>query len=251
MSLSVMEAYTEITNNHRTIWPNIKCGDTEALMALLPQNHKVGEGKNERPRVRGLRRLITEVVGVIVGEETSTQIVGDNGNYVAVVTCRLRVRVLNPNFINGWQADIEASGAADATVENLGSDDFGLFLTACADTRAKGRAYVNLLGLDICTYEEMPKNSVENGGSRSYNNSRGGNTDRGADREATNQDRITINKNLEKLQRDQNVTLDAAKVASHLGFNYDKITESQISQINAKIRKWISGDKIPETLLKG
>jgi hypothetical protein len=233
------------------VYDNIAWGDESILKLLQPHECVIktqGDKQLIFPRVRPLRKLIVRTVGPIVYETTSAQIIECDNTMCAACISQIEVFIENASFLGDHMVGktITASAAADGTPQNCGhgksSNKFSAFVTAMADTRAKGRSYVNILGLDVNVAEEIEDiKSVENLEKIDYDSN---------DKPATNAHLITISRNLERLQSTKDVTLDPDKVAKYLGFNYNKLLETQVSQINTKIRKWINGDNIPEDVLK-
>ena len=91
----------------------------------------------ENPRVEGLRRVAQDLIGSILEEG-----------------CDL---VAAPTVENGMRACVKAwvifgnnqrfEALADACPGNIAGEEYAVYLTAMADTRAKGRCFRNALGL--------------------------------------------------------------------------------------------------------
>jgi len=105
----------------------------------------------ENPRVEGLRRVARDLIGTIVEED-----------------CEL---IASPTVENGMRACVKAwvifydghceqkfAALADACPANITGEEFAIYLTAMADTRAKGRCFRNALGLKrVVSAEEISK----------------------------------------------------------------------------------------------
>lgn len=104
----------------------------------------------ENPRVDGLRRVAQDVIGTIVEEGCD------------LVAC--------PTIENGMRACVKAwvvfengqrfEALADASPANITGDEYAIYLTAMADTRAKGRCLRNALGLKRVVAAEEVSNKV-------------------------------------------------------------------------------------------
>lgn len=104
----------------------------------------------ENPRVDGLRRVAQELVGTIVEEGCD------------LVAC--------PTVENGMRACVKAwvvfengqrfEALADASPVNITGEEYVIYLTAMADTRAKGRCLRNALGLKRVVAAEEVSNRV-------------------------------------------------------------------------------------------
>lgn len=104
----------------------------------------------ENPRVDGLRRVAQELVGTITEEGCD------------LVAC--------PTVENGMRACVKAwvvfkngqrfEALADASPVNITGEEYVIYLTAMADTRAKGRCLRNALGLKRVVAAEEVSNRV-------------------------------------------------------------------------------------------
>ncbi|KKL97902.1 hypothetical protein LCGC14_1829780 [marine sediment metagenome] len=108
------------------------------------------ELEGENPRVDGLRRVAQEVIGTIVEEGCD------------LVAC--------PTVENGMRACVKAwvvfeneqrfESLADASPTNITGEEYAMYLTAMADTRAKGRCFRNALGLKRVVAAEELSNRI-------------------------------------------------------------------------------------------
>jgi len=103
----------------------------------------------ENPRVEGLRRVARDLIGTIIEEDCE------------LIAC--------PTIDNGMRACVKAwiifydghceqkfAALADACPANITGEEFAIYLTAMADTRAKGRCLRNALGLKrVVSAEEV------------------------------------------------------------------------------------------------
>jgi len=104
----------------------------------------------ENPRVDGLRRVAQDVIGTIVEEGCD------------LVAC--------PTVENGMRACVKAwvvfengqrfEALADASPVNITGEEYVIYLTAMADTRAKGRCLRNALGLKRVVAAEEVANPI-------------------------------------------------------------------------------------------
>lgn len=104
----------------------------------------------ENPRVDGLRRVAQELIGMIMEEGCD------------LVAC--------PTVENGMRACVKAwvvfannqrfEALADASPFNITGEEYVIYLTAMADTRAKGRCLRNALGLKRVVAAEEVSNKV-------------------------------------------------------------------------------------------
>lgn len=104
----------------------------------------------ENPRVDGLRRVAQELVGTIIEDGCD------------LVAC--------PTVENGMRACVKAwvvfengqrfEALADASPVNITGEEYVIYLTAMADTRAKGRCLRNALGLKRVVAAEEVSNKV-------------------------------------------------------------------------------------------
>lgn len=107
----------------------------------------------ENPRVDGLRRVAQELIGTIMEEGCD------------LVAC--------PTVENGMRACVKAwvvfdsgqrfEALADASPVNITGEEYVIYLTAMADTRAKGRCLRNALGLKRVVAAEEVSNRVDLG----------------------------------------------------------------------------------------
>lgn len=107
---------------------------------------------NKKPRARPLRRLVLKFCGDIVYSNTEfseSELKLSEYQGLFKVTCRHTIRYVDQNGVLH-----EHSGIADASPYNL-EQDYIKFATVTAETRAKGRCYIEALGLDIIASEEM------------------------------------------------------------------------------------------------
>lgn len=103
------------------------------------------EVDGENPRVEGLRRVAEKLIGPIIVEECELIQAPDlNNNMTACV----KATFVFASIHHG--REITVSALADANAENVlgnAESNFALYLTAMADTRAKGRVLRNALRL--------------------------------------------------------------------------------------------------------
>ena len=100
----------------------------------------------ENPRVDGLRRVAQEVIGMIIEEgcDLISSPVIENGMRACVKGWVV--------FENGQRFE----SLADASPTNITGEEYAMYLTAMADTRAKGRCLRNALGLKrVVAAEEL------------------------------------------------------------------------------------------------
>ncbi|KKL65214.1 hypothetical protein LCGC14_2157230 [marine sediment metagenome] len=104
----------------------------------------------ENPRVDGLRRVAQEVIGMIIEEgcDLISSPVIENGMRACVKGWVV--------FENGQRFE----SLADASPTNITGEEYAMYLTAMADTRAKGRCLRNALGLKRVVAAEEVSNRV-------------------------------------------------------------------------------------------
>lgn len=114
----------------------------ENLKSILLDYLKDDEMINGYPKTEGLKRLANMIFGRVSYYATVNQCPKASNGYRATVT----MEVSSDNRI--------AVGTADATLENTMSP-FNNYLVATAETRAKGRALKDLLGISVLVAEEV------------------------------------------------------------------------------------------------
>lgn len=214
-------------------WPNYQYGD-EKMLSLVDPNMMV----KGHPKCRALRKLINDVVGPICSDSTDIKhfIVYEGAVYSAVES-HIQATILNPNlFGESRVGDVAAgSAAADGIPINL-SGKFQKYPTANADTRAKSRAYISLLGLNIVAAEEI---DGDDDISQVVHE----------DPVATNIERLSMNAVFDKFKETHGKALDPNAVTKYLGFDYNKLTKKQIMSTNSAVQGWTRSVKsLPKDL---
>lgn len=100
------------------------------------------------PKVGALRRLVEKFVGEIV-ESNTRFICVDLEHHGAAATHSIKVKTASGEIIGPFD------GSGDASVFNNDNAKFVIFPTSLAETRSKGRAYVNALGITVNAAEEF------------------------------------------------------------------------------------------------
>jgi len=103
------------------------------------------EVDGENPRVEGLRRVSEGLIGPIVSEDC--ELVQAPSHENGMIAC---AKATITFFNETLGREVSYSALADANNGNIfqkGDTDFTVYLTAMADTRAKGRAFRNALKL--------------------------------------------------------------------------------------------------------
>lgn len=136
-------------------------GWTEYVLSKMTDNEKY----NGNPKVAGLRRMVelllgnisymntdikTDVIKTVYSKQSNTEINETFYNTLAKHTFR----------VNNGDGYIEYCGSADSSVRNTEAN-FMRFGTAIAETRAKGRAYINALALQCVSSEELNENPAD------------------------------------------------------------------------------------------
>ncbi len=129
-------------------------GWTDYILSFLNENEiYITDSGTKHPTVAGLRRVVTRFYDIIssTSKVHSVFVAYQDDRYpTATVEHSLRVKPRDEKngIISDW------SGCGTAGPWNGGKDSFP-YPTECAETKAKGRAYVNLLGLKTCTKDEI------------------------------------------------------------------------------------------------
>lgn len=103
------------------------------------------EVDGDNPRVEGLRRVAELLIGPIISEDCDLVQAANHDNQMTAC-----VKATVTFYSNEFQREISYSALADANDGNIfvrGDTDFTVYLTAMADTRAKGRVFRNALKL--------------------------------------------------------------------------------------------------------
>jgi hypothetical protein len=120
-------------------------GWTQYILGMFTEDEM--DGKN--PRVEGLRRVSEDVIGNIIEEGCDLVSSPNNDNEMRVCVKAWIIFDLGDGRIKRCEA------LADAYPGNC-SSEFGYYLTAMADTRAKGRCFRNALKLKkVVSAEEI------------------------------------------------------------------------------------------------
>jgi hypothetical protein len=120
---------------------------TDQVLAQLADKEKY----DGNPKVAGLKRLVGKLLGPIIEMDTEfiEVAIGTNG-----YRCSAK-HVIVVRYPNGELRRF--AGSADSSPRNT-DQGFENFPVAMAETRAKGRAYINALGIQCNASEEMAKN---------------------------------------------------------------------------------------------
>lgn len=128
---------------------------TEYILDQLNENEVWVDEKGQRyPRVKGLRRIM----GVLFpyGWESTSKVHSViPGNKMPTVTV---VHTISVNPTNPFDRGFATTSSGVATCGEHNLDTNFPYPAESAETRARGRAYVNLLGLNVVTKEEIVKN---------------------------------------------------------------------------------------------
>lgn len=112
----------------------------------------------DMPKTDGLRRLVEELVGPIVNMETKMEEVPRHGidSDKNTATATVKITYLNSRFTqNGRPTPMSVCSTADANGLSC-QHPFNKYLSSMAETRARGRAYREILRLkNICAAEEI------------------------------------------------------------------------------------------------
>lgn len=129
-------------------------GWTDYILSFLSQDEVyVTDSGSKHPTVAGLRRVVSRFYNIIssTSKVQSIYVAFPDDKY-PTSTVEHTLVVAPKDVVNGvhtvW------SGCGTVGPWNQGKGDFS-FPTECAETKAKGRAYVNLLGLKTCTKDEI------------------------------------------------------------------------------------------------
>lgn len=122
---------------------------TEYVLSLLSDNEAVTIKDKKLPKTEGLRRLSTKIFGkVLKSKAHPPQLVLTEKGLVSAVNHELIVERY------GDEGIVEVWGVADVREECL-TFPFNQHVTSNCSTKAMGRAYRDLLQLQVCVAEEL------------------------------------------------------------------------------------------------
>lgn len=229
------------TNKDTVAWPAYRFGD-ENMLSLVPPEGMIGK----HPRARALRQLIAKVIGPITQEHTNVSHFGVSElGYHAVVTNEISALIKNPLWGEEYSY-ISASAAADALTGNGDyagnmAEGFNKFPTANADTRAKARSYIGLLGLNINAAEEMSDDDKTIAFSKAK-------PDNG-DPLASNIERSAMQSVISKFMEKTGISVDPERIVKHLGYQYNSLKKSEVMAVNTAVQNWTrTPSKFPKDL---
>jgi hypothetical protein len=133
--------------NEPTLPPKWSVERTKYILSFLDET----EVFNGSPKVAGLRRLVEKFIGEIVESRTTFHVV-DLEHHGAAATHSVVIERLQRSQ---YQKIGPFEGSADASVFNNDNAKFVVFPTALAETRSKGRCYINCLGISCTASEEF------------------------------------------------------------------------------------------------
>jgi hypothetical protein len=127
-------------------------GWTDYVLSLLEKNEFVLVKEKRIPKTEGLRRISTKIFGKVVRSNSNpVQVLYTENGLITVATHELGIERY------GNEGLVEVTGMGDAREEFL-STPFNQYVSANASTKAMGRAYRDLLQLQVLVAEEL--NSV-------------------------------------------------------------------------------------------
>lgn len=134
-------------------------GWTQYVLEQLTDDEKF----NDLPKADGLRRLVETLIGPIVKFDTKMEEVPRHGTDTSknTATAVVQITYLNNRLLrNGSPTPMSVTATGDAN--DLSCDfPFNKYLSSMAETRAKGRAYREILRLkNTCTSEEISGSDV-------------------------------------------------------------------------------------------
>jgi len=111
-----------------------------------------GDDTKKHPTVAGLRRIVNSMFEIV---ESTTNVVNvlPTPNGIPIVTVEHHIVVYPKNNAN--KVESKWSGCGSAGPHNIPNNM--AYPAELAETRAKGRAYTNLLSLSVCTKDEINK----------------------------------------------------------------------------------------------
>jgi hypothetical protein len=232
----VIQPGESVEEYNKRNWPQYGFGDEKMLSLLRPED-LVGK----HPRARALRQLIVRVVGPITNEYCIVSQFGVSElGYHAVVVNTINVFPKNPLWQYNDGQHLSSSAAADALTGNGDyagnmAEGFNKFPTANADTRAKARSYIGLLGLNINAAEEMSDDDK----AVTFSKTKLPNDDP----IASNVERQAMLSVMSNFTEKTGTALDPEKVVLHLGFKYNELTKKQVMAVNTAVQGWSRNPK--------
>lgn len=121
---------------------------SEYVVSLLTDKEVVDNKGQKLPKTDGLRRIANKILGrVRLSKSYVRECPNEANHFTAVVEHTLSFEDPDGNYL-------EVTGVADASSEHL-QPPFNKYVTANASTKAMGRAYRDILQLQVCVAEEL------------------------------------------------------------------------------------------------
>lgn len=139
-------------------------GWTEFVLSLMTEKEKY----DGNPKVAGLRRMVETLIGPIINmgtdftEQEIKRIYSKQGGSecTEIFYNTIAKHVFQVKLPDEKCTIVSFCGSADSSIRNTEAN-FSRFGTAIAETRAKGRAYINALGLQCVSSEELNDNPAD------------------------------------------------------------------------------------------
>ncbi len=126
-------------------------GWTEYILSLMDENDIfLTDNGKKYPTVAGLRKVLTKFYTIISSTSRVASVYTLPGDPYPTSTVEHTIVVVP----NDGGAHTTWSGCGTVGPFNQQNNDLP-YPTECAETKAKGRAYTNLLGLNVCTKDEI------------------------------------------------------------------------------------------------